>query len=752
MAAFSNLTVWLQRFQWTRGLRSASAVSIAALVSHVLGVPQGAAAIGTFNPLLVDNGGPYRTRLTNMLTVMIGGYIAFMVGAILPPNLAVIILATAVIAFALTFGRVLSQPLAACSVLILILYFAGLDGTLHTLHQAAIATTFLLTGGVWSVAISLLFWPLDPFRPARRSVAECYRWMGQFTESLAQVKDAEVDEVDPGFDWRHKQRLRIEAARAAISATGARAPSRTLRARNLTVLLETTDMLLARTMRLSELKATATRLQLHRASGLAREMTHWLAGAEHAIAVALDHRPPDGAVSFAREGSSRLQFITRRQQLLSTRPSSGEDLFLLLLREERDALLELEIAFDAVYALWTGNEPPSSHFASTLHRDEAPRWLDTLHANWTMRSNGFRHALRTTVVTVVDVIVMRLIHINHGFWLPMTSIILLQPFSAGTVRKSVQRVTGTVAGGILAAILAVWMSNPYVTMVIIAVFALLAVASFAVDHAIFCLFLTPIFVLLSLPHPGDWSFAVIRMATTVAGAVIAILAMRLLWPERAEEELGGLLRHGAAAAAAYLQAMLDFWSFPPEARPAAERELLAPARRACGLASNDAEEAIDRVMQEPTFGRHADAENVLRTESLTFVTYLRRLTQSVTTLALVGVDTPAARDRLKPIAARLERLAAGGDVEACSFADDLPGQSHIDVAEEQMQRLERQTTVLERAGARLWGQQTAPVSHDSAFYRRFRLHSSKSTMPEMVSEAESPSQSPRAPSFMGKQR
>jgi uncharacterized membrane protein YccC len=710
-AASANSLALLKRFQWTRGARASVVVGTSLFTAHALGLPPAAIALGAFNPLLVDNGGPYRMRLTTMLTTIVGGSISYMAGALVPPHIGIIVAVTMVAAFGITFARLVSQQMTSSSVLILVLYFAGLGGTLHTFATASYAALFVIVGGLWAVLASLVLWPIDSFRPARQGVADCYQFMAEFTANLAQAEAAsvsEADQADPGFTWRFQQRARIEQARATLAGTASRAPSRTIRFRNLTVLLETSDMLLARTMRLSELKASAARLSLAPSLRLAGEIAQWLANAEAQIASALVRRPADVAAAFARDGSLRLQFVTRRKEKLAKLQVPFHDpLFAHLLREERDALLELETAFDAIRALWTGNEPPASNFASPWGRDETPRWLDALHANWTMESAALRHALRTMIVGGVDVTVMHAININHGFWLPMTSIILLQPFSAGTVRKSVQRVTGTIAGGIFAAILAAAIANPLLMLGLITVLAGFTVATFAVDYAIFCLFLTPTFVLLGLRHPHDWQYALIRIGTTLAGALIAVLAMRLLWPERAEVELGHLLQRCSAAAAGYLKALLDFWQLDlrePATRLAAERRLLAPARRACGLASNDAEEAVDRVLQEPSLGCPTEAETILRTESLTFVTYLRRLTQTITTLALVGRDSPEARARLAPIAARLERLANASVAAPATLGrvEEPPHPAQIDVAEEQMQRIERQTAVLERSAAMLW--------------------------------------------------
>ena len=67
---------------------------------------------------------------------------------------------------------------------------------------------------------------------------------------------------------------------------------------------------------------------------------------------------------------------------------------------------------------------------------DQPDWLDALRQNWTLDSIMMRHALRMAVVGAVDVILIRALHIPHGFWLAMTSIIVLQPYSVGVVRKA----------------------------------------------------------------------------------------------------------------------------------------------------------------------------------------------------------------------------------------------------------------------------------------------------------------------------
>ena len=707
----------LRTFQWERGLRTAIAVGSAMVVCHRLNLPPGAAALGGFAMLLVDNGGPYRTRLVTMATLLIGGSLTLVVGSLVPQEIGITLGVTAAICFLVIFARILSQPITSASVLILVLYFAGLGGTQHTLAGALLSAEMLLLGGAWAVVLSLVLWPVDPFRPARLAVAECYQAMALFVDELSPSRRSASGSVEQAaFEWQRQQRARMEAARTALAATAARAPVRTIRARNLTVLLETADLLLARAMRLTELAdvaRTSSLVDAEQARERLASMAAWLAGAERAIYRALLEKPADAASAFAYEGSQRVQFITRRRaEIAAVEISTASSMLAYVLSEEREALLELEISFDAVVAIWTGAEVRRMPWPTDVAIDEKPAWdwvwidsgwLETVQANWTMDSAMLRHTLRVSIVGMVDVAVMRAIHINHGFWLPMTSIILLQPYSAGTTRKSVQRVTGTVLGGILAAILAAAIPSQAWMIPVITLLAALTVATFAVDYAIYSFFLTPTFVLLSLPHPHDWRYAGVRIGTTLVGALIAIAAMRLLWPERAEEELSRLLRRGAAADAAYVQALQRFWEVTATDKRRAERQILAPARRACGLASNDAEEAVDRVMQEPQFGSLATDDLQLRNEALTFATYLRRLTQNITTLAVVGRSTALTQARLSRVAERMERISQGKEALGAEEQNPTAGLALVNVAEEQMQRVERQVGILERTAAGLRG-------------------------------------------------
>jgi uncharacterized membrane protein YccC len=701
----------IRGLHWKRGLRAGVAVAVAMIVCQMMGKPMGWAALGGFEAILVDNGGPYRSRFNTILTVLIGGVIACVAGTLAAQTLLLSVIITGTFCFAVTFARVISQPLASTSVVILVIYFAGFGSGTHTLDAALANALLFMLGGIWAAALSLFLWPIDPFRPARNAVAECYAALSAFTATVRDTvphgpeRAAQRQRMN---ELQRQMRRRIETARSAISSVGARTTARTIRAGSLTVLLETIDILFAGTIRWTELFETAPEQASQQA--LASELL-WLSRAEVAIERGLRQRPADGGASFAPEGSDSLEHL-RGHPTLNPRNFPAGSLLAHLAADQRDLRQNLEIAFESVRALWSGVEFRSS--STNASRKTAltqaavaslkPSPMDAIRANWTTNSVMMRHALRMLVVSVVDVLLLHQIHVRHGSWLAMTSIIVLQPYSSGTLRRGVQRVGGTIAGGLLAAILAVSVHNEASIIAAITITSILTLATYAVDYAWYCFFLTPTFVLMSLPYLHDWNFAGVRMLNTLLGALVAVAAMRLLWPESERIQLGRMLSLGASADAAYVRAMLRYWAVPAADRIVADREILAPARRKCGLALNDAEETLDRLFLEPRIPlRIGEASAARLEEALTFVIYLWRVTRAVTTLAVIGPSAQDAAQRSEIIAQRLEALSVDltAGQPAISVHANLPAlaQELDELGEQQLRRMERQAGVLERSAA-----------------------------------------------------
>jgi uncharacterized membrane protein YccC len=711
----------LAAMQWRRGLRAGIAVGTIMLACLLLRYPMGWPALGAFQVIFVDNGGPYRSRFANILTILLGGSLAVCIGVLVGANLPAAIIATLIFCFAATLMRVLSQPLASTSVTIMTSYIIAFGGANHTTAAVFTDTRDFIIGGLWAATLSLLLWPADPFRPARLAVADVFATLADLIRAVPFANDR--DHRHTFTDFIARFRTQLETAHETLAATPARMASRTIRARNLSVLCESADLLLARLLRFAEL-------------GHQDEILDWLSRSIAPIEAALRARPADGAASFAPDGSYLVDLrrsLPRLEANLNNDSSLSPESRAQLISALNDVALNFQIAYEAVRAIWTGLEPRTSDAAILLSSSPAlahkstrmpwRMWLDTLLANLTLRSVMFRHALRLSLVVTLDVILMYLFgkqftHYTHGYWLAMTSIIVLQPYTGETVRKSAQRVLGTVAGAVLAAVLASAIHSEWALLIVIAVGAALSVALYAVDYAWYCFFLTPTIVLLTLPHLLDWRFAAVRMGMTGLGALIAVAAMLLLWPERESLQLPGLLARGAAADAGYLRALLVFWRSASgrtqRARIEAERTLLAPARRLCGLAANDAEETLDHALLEHSIPLNPERTRTetLNRAALTFTTYLRRLTQTITTLAALAEIPTQTNASTSPteLATLIDDYAQRLDAVSTALEKNKPlpaststAHSPLPLDNEQLRRLDRQVSILERTANDLAG-------------------------------------------------
>ena len=699
-----------RQMDWLRGLRAAVALCAPMLLGDFLQFPYaGWAALGGFEGVVADTGGPYRTRMGSLATLSVGGAAGLFLGALAGNHLAWALPLTLVWCFLWSYLAVLGQPFASAGVLVQLIYICGIGTPTADWHLALHWALLLLAGGAWAAALSLFLWPLDAYRPARSAVAGCYRELASF---LASISDLAARPHPRASLWHrlaqhHQYRIRraVEHGWHAVANIRAGSVAESTRGRQLVVLLEHADLLIARTVAIAEHLESRTgetnscydRLL----SGLAdlRSAELWIAD--------LLLRRRGLTIAHARAKRSEMDRLPPYLEHCLD-PADATARFLLAQIAQSASTLESSIETAALLRL--GNPaahdapPPgasASHFGYVVGRLATLRqgWrLDALAANLNPRSLGLRHAARVALVCTLDVALILAFHIDHGYWLLLTSLIVLQPHVSGTLRRGLERIGGTVAGGILAALLAATLHSPWLLAAALFPLALLSLAILPVSYAAFTFFLTPTFVLAWLPSFGDWPLAIIRTANTVAGALISILAMLFLFPAYERERAPRVLAASLAADRHYLALLAESW----RTRSRSSR-ILAEARRATGLAHNDTEESLERLLAE-TWPRRAPFAQF----AAGFVTYLRRLAQSVTTLVALEADwewkqSSAVQARLTLAERRLTWLEhqiqspadgadpwpePGAELPAAALSAELhPG-------ERQLERLERQVLIL----------------------------------------------------------
>jgi uncharacterized membrane protein YccC len=271
--------------------------------------------------------------------------------------------------------------------------------------------------------------------------------------------------------------------------------------------------------------------------------------------------------------------------------------------------------------------------------------LEPVRDNLTFHSVLFRHALRLAIVATIAEVLASILHISTGYWITLTAVVALKPNYGGTSQTTLQRVLGTVLGGIIGIAIVTLIHNSWVIVGCLLLLIVTAMAVRPLSFSLFITLLTPaIILLLNVTSKGGWQIGVLRIVDSFAGGLLALLGSYLLFPRWERQQLPAQLETTIRANLAYFQQVIladaaTSLSLRVTRRPASpianylnpnqnsSADLLAKERCQAALENANAAAAVQRLFSEP---RHIQG-NV--EPIATLILYIRRFFNSVTTLA-----------------------------------------------------------------------------------------------------------------------
>ena len=712
----------LREISLAAGTRAATASALPVLAGELLHKQElNWIAIIGFWTCLADVGGSNRTRTISMgsftLLAAIGNLLSFFVQDSTP--LAVLLVL--IWSFGASMGRLFGNAATTVGVLLTtdVLVSIGIpDADLKTATMRAALT---VTGGLWAMALALILWPVHPNAASRRAVAACWRSLSDYATALGQVHGRqESSEADWGRlvrERRNHLRAAIETARETLAGTRRRAPGESERGSGLVILAAEIDQIFAALIALSEILELASAIDRHpdihfqveaalsRLGGIARQLAEAMTGGP---------LPPAADLAAAARGL--------RRAVEAAEPRGTSD---LAAYRQAVGLIETIGGYAAhatsmIRGVAPDAQPPlePEHLKALAPPDRGDRFADflsTLQANFNWRSITFRHALRLAVTAAVAVALTRSMGLTRGYWLTITAAVVLQPYLATTFRRTVERVVGSVAGGLVAALLGWMLPDPIAITVVIFPLAIATMALRPVNYTLFVFLLTPQFVLVAelfqTGGSGDLYLAALRAMHSLLGGALGLASAYLFWPVREVRELpkqlARAIRTNRDLAAGGLGQFLH----------KEDGHQLATLRQTAGMASNNAEASLQRLIDEPHAGTRREEE-----PATAILTCLRRLTGVALTLAhmpdhRIEPEMCGRLDLLKDwIGSSLSAIADA--IERGSVPPDLPPAPELPpivfdatsatsteglLLDQELARLARQVGVLQAASIRLAG-------------------------------------------------
>ncbi len=558
------------------GVRCALGVAIPLVVGLLVGQPLAGAAgaIGALPVGFASRQGVYRTGAVASLLTAAGVAVSAFVGALCGGNVWLSVAAAVVWAFC--YGILASLGTTATIVGVNSVVTLAIFGQFHdSPAQAAAAAALVFAGGVVQTLLLVTVWPLASFQRERNVLAAAYKTLGDYaanfpaarlrapaTATLAALSDTLADPQPFGsrgeiaaFEALLAEAERARGSLAALAEDryffeihAEREPARAIG-------------------RIGE-AAAAVLLEISAALAAARAPT-----SDDAMWTAFDE--PVAALHAARSGAA-VQRAAR----------------------DADALLgQLRSAWRAATApAGEPTERTAARAPQMVKVSAIPEALATLRANLTFRSGFAQHGIRLAVVLGIATLAAHVLPLGRGYWIALTAAIVLRNDFQSTFSRGVARVIGTLAGAVVASIVAFFV-HPYPpTLVVLAiVFAFGAFVLFNVNYALFTMSITGyVIFLLALGGLPEHSALVSRIEETLIGGALALTAYalwptweRTLVPERLADLLEKQRRHSRLLLAAYVD--------PQNVDDAAIRL----AQRESWLARSNAESSVDRMLAEP---------------------------------------------------------------------------------------------------------------------------------------------------------
>lgn len=574
------------------------------IASGNIGIGLGIAA-GALNTMFSDQPGPYRLRAQRMLLAALGAGLSAFVGAALGDHVLAFILAALIwgiaggmlVALGVEAGRV------GLTAMILLIVTAAEP---QPMPQAIAIGLLIFAGGVLQTLFALAAWPLQRYRPERHALAAVFQQLAAMARSRSDTSQAPPT---------------TQAVQYAQELLHGAHRSRSVAVESFRVLAQISERIRVEVLAFNDLREEVSDPQASAAIGDISLLTALIL--DNIAGALINGAPPAHAQLLV----TSLDPLIDDLMILRSAVDDRVDARFLRIAHARAQGLAGQLRSAVRNANFAGSrgEIRASSIEASLPASLRPRSpLAILRANLTLSSIAFRHSLRCGVCLALAVAAERLLVLPHGYWIPMTTAIVLKPDFAGTFSFGVLRVIGTIAGLILTSVLVhvafdgLWERLLLLTLLCFT-FRLLTTVNYGLGIAS----LTGLIVIL-MSFAGDASDGTMfaRALNTAAGSALALIAYAA-WPTWEKQRLRPALA-----------AMIDAYRTYFESLLRADASAWTSTRTAARAARTNAQASLDRFSGEP---RHD--QKIVEMAEAVFANG-NRLARACMALEAVLIDSP----------------------------------------------------------------------------------------------------------------
>jgi uncharacterized membrane protein YccC len=591
------------------------------------------------------------------------------------------------------------------AIAVLLLYLLSLDhpGDVNT---AAEMFLWVLEGGILALLSTLIAWAFVPFNPFRRSIALTWKTLAEWLQIFSgQTNDTETPEPVSALDEKELA-LRSELNDSIETLSRRQAIAHAKQNRY--------------SYQLVELRRIVS--EAGNAASALRTVTETVAQNKHF---------PEKLFHYALDNMR----LTAQRIAISIVTHKGEDIYTVRIAIERVkqslSLLKKNLQDESLYAqglqVGAALDELLHHFEQALSILEQatgrpgkvtfflhnlltgmtiPQRIPLVKFEFNSRSFTFRFSLRLALGMGIGIALYKIFHIPHGYWIAMTTMIVLQPEYGATMTKAFNRTKGTVLGAITGSLLFLIPFPLAVNIAIVVACTLLMTYFIPRNYGVAAFFITVMVIaLFHLLEPVTWQLGGIRIINTLAGCGLALLGGYAFWPLWERFRFPTLMAGAVQANRQYLKMILA--NLEKGKRPVFDEYIRF--RREAEMTNNNAFLSLRRMEQEPEH-EHRQLEQfyIIAGHNIRITRLINTLNQQLKSpprsmaFSAAGTYGSLMEEMLQPVEDAFERGQSEGHIqwrpadvmvrEARAILDTFPRAQDGDaLTVELMERIARET-------------------------------------------------------------
>lgn len=543
------------------GLRITFGVLLPSVIFYQLGLLSIGltVSLGALCVSIADNPGPVVHKRNGMLFCNLFAFLTALLTGMINQNPILIGLEIVILCFFYSMFSVYGNRASSVGTAALIIMVFTIDEDVIVSLGIWWHSIYILSGGIWYMVLSLALSQIRPYRLAQQALAECIREVAQFVSLKADFYDLNTD-FDENYKKLVAQQVLVhqqqDTVRELLFKSRLMVKESTNAGRLLILVFVDIVDLFEQTM--------ATHYD-YQAIRNAYGKTEALNGFKNVIIKFGEELENLSYYVISNDKPDRLHHYKAELEKLKLSIDKLDELeinnlvlkkILINIRNMASRVRKIYSYYDNPQLSGVDIRSPEDLNKFVSHQDFD---LKILKENLTSGSSIFRHAVRVALMCLIGFLVSKLFPFgHHSYWILLTILVILKPAYSLTKERNIQRLIGTLCGGLAGAFILIYVKDQTVLFILLLLFMVGAYSFQRLNYIVSVLFMTPYtLILFSFLGENNLNIAQERIIDTFVGSFIALAASFVILPNWEFNQLRNFMREALIANYHYLLQVRD---------------------------------------------------------------------------------------------------------------------------------------------------------------------------------------------------